>query len=92
MAKKPLAKELTTKRRRQDLDARRRRLPWISARALGAIYYDIEQHGIPECIGSTSNASRVAVRRARDDALSAETPYGQWPMDVPRQITTTADC
>ena len=52
------------------LDARRRRLPHVTASALSAVYEDIAEHGLPDL------TSRNNIAQASTDIVLTDTPYG----------------
>ena len=74
-----MADERAAKLRR--LDASRRRLPYISAQGLAAVYKDVLEHGVPEM---RTRAQMIEAKKLVNDTL---TPHGKLhqQLQVPKQ-------
>ena len=69
-----MASDVSAKLRR--LERFRRKLPHVSASALSAILKEVAETGLPE------RRSRDDMRRARDELLDTDTPYGPLMTDI----------
>ena len=62
------------------LDGFRRRVPYISASALDAVFREIEAHGIPDI------HDRKSMNQARDMIAKSDTPHGDGPIHQKIQL------
>ena len=61
------------------LDASRRRLPYISAQALAAVYKDVLEHGVPEMRTRTHSIAAASLPSTRWDHMAKLCQHLQVP-------------
>ena len=65
------------------LDASRRRLPYVSANALDAVYKDVLEHGVPEMrtraqLIAAKHACQIHIDTTWQTAPAASSPKAEW--------------